>query len=130
MRDSSETNSSETLHVERSPISRRGLLTAATTLASGAAGLVLLPDTTEAAKRPAEPSRSSGIIVASDSNGLAETTAGKVRGYVRHGIYTYKGIPYAQSTAGKGRFMPPMKPEPWTGVRSSLYYGQVCPQAP
>ncbi|MBV8830579.1 MAG: carboxylesterase/lipase family protein [Acidobacteriaceae bacterium] len=49
---------------------------------------------------------------------------------MRNGIYTFKGIPYAQSTAGKARFMPPKKPEPWTGVRSSMYYGQVCPQGP
>ena len=26
--------------------------------------------------------------------------------------------------------MPPAKPQPWTGVRSSKYYGPTCPQAP
>ena len=54
---------------------------------------------------------------------VTSTDAGKVRGYVHNGIYTYKGIPYAQAA----RFMPPSKPKPWTDVRSSLTYGPVSP---
>jgi carboxylesterase type B len=33
------------------------------------------------------------------------------------GINVFKGIPYGASTAGKNRFMPPMKPVPWTDIR-------------
>ena len=51
-----------------------------------------------------------------------------MRGYTARGILTFKGIPYAGTTAGVKRFMPPTKPEPWTGLRSSMFYGQVCPQ--
>jgi para-nitrobenzyl esterase len=51
------------------------------------------------------------------------TQSGKVRGYIHNNIYTYKGIPYAQAE----RFMPPTKPKPWDGVRSSLTYGPVAP---
>ena len=69
-------------------------------------------------------------IVASDEVAIAETAAGKVRGYVRDGIYTYKGIPYGETTAGSARFQPPQKAKPWTGVRSSMQYGRVCPQGP
>jgi len=69
-------------------------------------------------------------IIASDSKNAVETTAGKVRGYSHEGIHIFKGIPYAASTAGKNRFMPPAKAEPWTGVRSSLYFGKVCPFFP
>src|SRR5204863_4404378 len=29
---------------------------------------------------------------------------------------------------GKNRFLPAMKAEPWTGVRSALWYEHVCPQ--
>lgn len=54
---------------------------------------------------------------------VTNTDAGKVRGYVHNGINTYKGIPYAKAA----RFMPPAKPQPWTGVRSSMTYGPVCP---
>src|SRR3954452_12817761 len=102
MRDSSKTNPTQSLKAERSPVSRRALLAATTAFAGGA----LAPDSAKAAKKPAEQSAASGIIIASDTKAVAETTAGKVRGYVRDGIYTYKGLPYAQSTAGKGRFMP------------------------
>ena len=54
---------------------------------------------------------------------VAETASGKVRGYIHNGIYTYKGIPYAEAE----RFMPPSKARPWQDVRSSLTYGPVCP---
>jgi para-nitrobenzyl esterase len=57
-----------------------------------------------------------------------ETTAGKIRGFQRNGVYTFKGVPYGASTSGAGRFMPPAKPEPWTGIRNALAYGRVCPQ--
>jgi para-nitrobenzyl esterase len=54
---------------------------------------------------------------------VTNTESGKVRGYTHNGIYTYKGIPYAQAE----RFMSPTKAKSWTGVRSSLSYGPVCP---
>ncbi len=127
MRDTTESNPAHP-SAERSHLSRRSLLATTATLASSTGGLLLLPSSVQAAKTGTEPSRGAGIITASDRSGIAETTAGKVRGYSRNGIYTFKGIPYAQTTEGKGRFMPPRKPEPWTGVRSSMYYGQVCPQ--
>jgi para-nitrobenzyl esterase len=70
------------------------------------------------------------LIAASNSVAVAETASGKVRGYSRNGILTFKGIPYAASVDGASRFLPPAKPKPWTGIRSSMYYGQVCPQGP
>jgi para-nitrobenzyl esterase len=54
---------------------------------------------------------------------VANTDAGKVRGYIHNSIYTYKGIPYATAK----RFESPQKPKPWTNVRSSMTYGPVAP---
>ena len=65
------------------------------------------------------------VIVNSD-DALVKTAAGTVCGYIEDGIYTFKGIDYAQAR----RFEAPQDPEPWEGVRTALYYGNQCHQAP
>lgn len=62
-------------------------------------------------------------IKTGESVAVTDTESGKVRGYIEDGIYTYKGIPYAQAK----RFMPPQKAASWEGVRSSTTYGPVAP---
>jgi para-nitrobenzyl esterase len=57
-----------------------------------------------------------------------ETSTGKVRGIARGGIHAFKGIPYGTSAGGPNRFMPPRKPEPWTGVRDAFQFGHQAPQ--
>jgi para-nitrobenzyl esterase len=37
-------------------------------------------------------------------------------------------VRYGASTAGKNRFLPPKKPEPWTGVHDATNYGYRAPQ--
>lgn len=59
---------------------------------------------------------------------IVATASGQVRGATRNSIYAFKGIPYGASTAGRGRFLPPQKPEPWSGVRDALRYGASSPQ--
>ncbi len=75
------------------------------------------------------PARTGGVRV-STPNDIVETTSGRVRGFVRNGVYIFRGIPYGDTTAGANRFQPAKKPQPWTGVRSSTSWGPVCPQAP
>ncbi len=89
----------------------------------------LLAATTAPAAETNKPESSPTTSVTTNTN-VVETTAGKVRGYCHNSIHIFKGIPYGASTAGANRFMAPAKPTPWSGIRSSLYYGKVCPQGP
>src|SRR6202521_1120519 len=59
---------------------------------------------------------------------IAETSSGRVRGTVSGDIKIFKGIPYGGNTGGKNRFMPPVKPVAWTGVRDALALGPTAPQ--
>jgi para-nitrobenzyl esterase len=45
-------------------------------------------------------------------------------------VRAYRGIPYAASTAGEGRFAPPRPAEPWSSERDAAVPGPVCPQPP
>jgi para-nitrobenzyl esterase len=59
---------------------------------------------------------------------VVETASGKVRGFLNDGIYSFRGVRYGASAAGKNRFLPPKKPDPWAGVRDATSYGYRAPQ--
>jgi para-nitrobenzyl esterase len=60
-------------------------------------------------------------VVASASTAIVETVSGKLQGFVRNEIYTFRGIQYATAE----RFMPPTPVVPWSGVRGAMNYGPV-----
>jgi para-nitrobenzyl esterase len=61
---------------------------------------------------------------------VVETAEGRLRGLVSGGINVFRGVRYAQSTAGRNRFMPPQRLKPWAGVRDALTFGNISPQVP
>ena len=64
----------------------------------------------------------------SKPSATVKTSGGPVRGYIDNGVHVFKGVPYAASTAGANRFMPPQKRQPWTAVREATRWGERPPQ--
>ena len=78
--------------------------------------------------RSTQPAPDGQQLFVGDDIAVAQTTAGKVRGFILRDIYQFKGIPYGAPTSGKNRFMPPQEPEKWSGVRPTMNYGESAPQ--
>ena len=78
----------------------------------------------------------SNITSASTNNGntleagpniaLVDTQAGKIQGYIRNGIETFRGVPYATAE----RFMEPKKLEKWSGTKLTVKNGPISMQNP
>ncbi|GAA4099286.1 carboxylesterase/lipase family protein [Mucilaginibacter panaciglaebae] len=109
--------------------SRRQFLQKAGLLTTAAGLSYVAPAAANPARKP-EPAGEGGKVFASANNAVADTRYGKVRGYTRNNILTFKGIPYGAPTGGDNRFMLPQKPKKWKDVRDCLVYGPICPQKP
>ncbi|MBF4571136.1 carboxylesterase/lipase family protein [Herbiconiux sp. VKM Ac-1786] len=59
---------------------------------------------------------------------LVETESGAVRGTLRRGVRSWRGIPYAAPPLGPLRFRAPAPAEPWDGVREALDFGPAAVQ--
>jgi para-nitrobenzyl esterase len=101
-------------------------------LGAGAAGLTLGTSaislnsgTTSSVKKNDEDGQ---ILFIGDNIAVAETTNGKVRGFIHKDIYNFLGIPYGANTTGKNRFMPPQKPDSWKEVYPAVYWPNSAPQ--
>ncbi len=59
---------------------------------------------------------------------VVETNCGQIRGIADNGVNVFKGVRYAESPEGDGRFAPPKKLQPWTGVRDAFAFGDRAMQ--
>lgn len=84
-------------------------------LAGGAALAAALPGTAAAAS-------------GDDSDVLARTPLGKLRGVRQDGITVWRGIRYAEAPTGEHRFTAPRPVRPWRGVRAATEFGPVAHQ--
>ena len=101
-------------------------------LGAGTAGLTLAPWATgsiEAHGSISKGDKEDGqVLFIGDNVAVADTTCGKVRGFIMKDIYAFLGMPYGANTAGINRFMPPQKPEPWKDAFPAVYWGNAAPQ--
>ncbi len=59
---------------------------------------------------------------------IVETRSGKVEGREEQGALVFRGIPFARPPVGELRLRPPVREEPWSGVRPALEHGATAPQ--
>lgn len=73
------------------------------------------------------------------SHPVVATRSGLVRGFTLAAdagarrsapVHVFKGIPYAASTAGDGRFAAPSREAAWEGERDGGFAGSIAPQQP
>lgn len=62
-------------------------------------------------------------FVCNKTEPVVQTKAGKLRGFLLDGTYTFHGIKYADAK----RFQMPEEVKPWEGIKDALSYGYVCP---
>ena len=65
------------------------------------------------------------VSLRTSEDAIVGTTAGNLRGAVNDGIYSYRGVPYAEA---RELFVPADSVTPWDGVRDAIEYGEVSRQ--
>ncbi|HEY5337388.1 MAG TPA: carboxylesterase family protein [Rhizomicrobium sp.] len=59
---------------------------------------------------------------------ITKTSLGDIEGQIANGLHIFRGIPYAETTAGEWRFRRARPKQPWTSVRKALEPHAVAPQ--
>lgn len=71
----------------------------------------------------------SGVANAAAGDPEVKVTGGKIQGYVdSNGVKTFKGIPYADTTAGENRWKSPQPVKHWKGTLECREFGPIAVQ--
>jgi para-nitrobenzyl esterase len=108
----------------RKAFSRREALILSSTAGLGAA----LAKPARAADSTKTAAHLEGGSCSTPRSAVAKTQYGPVRGFLDGGVFTFKGIPYGQTTAAENRWLPAKAPAPWKDEYPALVYGSNCPQ--
>ena len=65
---------------------------------------------------------------AEHSGPTVRTVEGQVQGFVRNGVSTFLGIPYAAPPVGAQRWQPPQPVAAWTQTLNATKFANTCPQ--
>ena len=60
---------------------------------------------------------------------IVETSYGRIEGFAQDGLDIFLGIPFAQPPVGEKRWLAPVAPEPWGGVREATEFGSCAIQS-
>ena len=113
-------------------MNRRSLLKGATvSLATGAASVLPSLARADGAKEHSGTASSRGdAVIARAGQAIVEIATGRIAGSLRNGIFSFKGLPYGDTTEGVNRFWPAAKTDTLVGdsqlapVRAGLPAGQ------
>jgi para-nitrobenzyl esterase len=99
-------------------------------LGAGAAGLTLVSSGISLTSGTSSTGKDEDgqVLFIGDNIAVAETSYGKVRGFIHKDIFNFLGIPYGANTSGKNRFMVPQKPDPWNDVFPAIYWPNSATQ--
>jgi para-nitrobenzyl esterase len=61
-------------------------------------------------------------LLAQATDTTLTTPLGKLRGTLADDLRIFRGIPFAQPPVGSRRFLPPLPPQPWKGVRPATVF--------
>ena len=64
----------------------------------------------------------------SNQGAIVTTSLGAVKGTTHQGVYSWRGIPYAQPLKESRMFAPPVPSKKWDGVLDATSYSGICPQ--
>lgn len=64
-----------------------------------------------------------------ESYEAVKTTEGKVKGFIKDGVISYKGIPFAAPPVGEFRWKKPQPAQKRTETLEALAYSKACPQS-